>query len=310
MTDKTDIAALRSEAANIIGLLTTEGHQSFTLDKAADFFDDVFRLLEAERQRAENWSVSFENERLRADKLAAHIEALKGDQVPVALVDERQGSGGFCLTQHGRRLNLPHGTELFTAPQKPVLHPDTKRMDWLVSQHVEVRTPMVYGSHARFVAQCDSDDCEEYHTTLREQIDAAIDAAGGWVCTSDERLMQDMSGIVVEPNFREISNSSTGTFRENLETSTNCPKCGGSGSYHCPQMLGTVECECGGDHQSSAPAVLRDVLTAVSIGGSRTELIDALTAIKPKFGAPGSRDVDVRAAHVAIDKAIEKLSNL
>ncbi|WP_439292315.1 MULTISPECIES: hypothetical protein [Rahnella] len=64
------------------------------------------------------------------------------------------------------------------------------------------------------------------------------------------------------------------------------------------------------DHQSSAPAVLHDVLTAVSIGGSRTELIDALTAIKPKFGAPGSRDVDVRAAHLAIDKAIEKLSNL
>lgn len=64
------------------------------------------------------------------------------------------------------------------------------------------------------------------------------------------------------------------------------------------------------DHQPSAPAVLHDVLTAVSIGGSRTELIDALTAIKPKFGAPGSRDVDVRAAHVAIDKAIEKLSNL
>lgn len=64
------------------------------------------------------------------------------------------------------------------------------------------------------------------------------------------------------------------------------------------------------DHQSSAPAVLRDVLTAASIGDSRTELIDALTAIKPKFGAPGSRDVDVRAAHVAIDKAIEKLSNL
>lgn len=64
------------------------------------------------------------------------------------------------------------------------------------------------------------------------------------------------------------------------------------------------------DHQPSAPAVLHDVLTAVSIGGSRTELIDALTSIKPKFGTPGSRDVDVRAAHLAIDKAIEKLSNL
>lgn len=47
-----------------------------------------------------------------------------------------------------------------------------------------------------------------------------------------------------EPNFREISNSSTKHFREYAETSTNCPKCGGHGSYHCQQMLGTVECEC------------------------------------------------------------------
>lgn len=59
-----------------------------------------------------------------------------------------------------------------------------------------------------------------------------------------------------------------------------------------------------------APAILTDALTAIRVGGSPTELIEALTAIKPKFGAPGSRDVDVRAANFAIDKAIEKLSNL
>ncbi len=59
-----------------------------------------------------------------------------------------------------------------------------------------------------------------------------------------------------------------------------------------------------------APAILTDVLAAISFGDSPTELIEALTAIKPKFGAPGSRDSDVRAANLAIDKAIEKLSNL
>lgn len=62
-----------------------------------------------------------ENFEAMRDSLSALDEliALKGDQVPVAMVDERQGSGGFCLTQHGRKLNLQHGTELFTAPQKP-----------------------------------------------------------------------------------------------------------------------------------------------------------------------------------------------
>lgn len=64
------------------------------------------------------------------------------------------------------------------------------------------------------------------------------------------------------------------------------------------------------DRNRAAPALLNDVLTAIQIGGSRSELIDALTAIKPRFGAPGSRDVDVRDAHAAIDRAIEKLSNL
>ncbi|ELZ3994665.1 hypothetical protein UMV29_004435 [Yersinia enterocolitica] len=44
--EESDIPTLRSEAANIIGLLTAEGHQTFSLDKVADFFDDVFRKFE------------------------------------------------------------------------------------------------------------------------------------------------------------------------------------------------------------------------------------------------------------------------
>lgn len=55
MTDTTDIAALRSKAANVIGLLTAESLTgSFALDSLADVFDDIFRLLEAERQRADD----------------------------------------------------------------------------------------------------------------------------------------------------------------------------------------------------------------------------------------------------------------
>lgn len=60
----------------------------------------------------------------------------------------------------------------------------------------------------------------------------------------------EAAGIVVqngecETSFRGSSISSTEAFRENYKSSTNCPKCGGRGAYHCPQMLGTVECECG-----------------------------------------------------------------
>lgn len=54
-------------------------------------------------------------------------------------------------------------------------------------------------------------------------------------------------------NFRENVNSSTEHFREISETSTDCLKCGGRGSYHCQQVLGAVECEC------TLPAVEQDV---------------------------------------------------
>lgn len=64
--EKSDIQALRNEAANIIGLLTAEGHQTFTLDTVADFFDDVFRKFEAEHQQktAAEAALSAANEKL------------------------------------------------------------------------------------------------------------------------------------------------------------------------------------------------------------------------------------------------------
>ncbi len=101
---------------------------------------DLEAALKAERQRADALQTERDEFRRRlkiersiledADK---ELAALKGDQVPVALVDERRGSGGFCLTQYGRRLNLQHGTELFTAPQKPVVLHDHANSDLVFS---------------------------------------------------------------------------------------------------------------------------------------------------------------------------------
>lgn len=52
---------------------------------------------------------------------------------------------------------------------------DTKRMDWLCAHCVEVRDPQMYGSHAMFHAQQDSEEWDlPFHTTLREQIDEAM----------------------------------------------------------------------------------------------------------------------------------------
>lgn len=152
MTDKTDIAVLMRDMRDLADRIVecqgenSDGEeiihlydQSDTTFKAQNILL-VLNAFEAERQRADNANDGWLKviaERDAAEQksrnyeqvvhgLAEEIAALKGDQVPVALVDERQRGGGFCLTQHGRRLNLPHGTELFTAPQKPVVLPTAK----------------------------------------------------------------------------------------------------------------------------------------------------------------------------------------
>lgn len=62
---------------------------------------------------------------------------------------------------------------LFTAP--PAVPDDTRRLDWLVAHHVEVRKPLLYGSEKFFTAQTLTDEEDDYHaTSLREQIDEAM----------------------------------------------------------------------------------------------------------------------------------------
>ncbi|EPV6096186.1 hypothetical protein ACV8AW_001860 [Escherichia coli] len=59
----------------------------------------------------------------------------------------------------------------------PVIPDDVRCMDWLVSKTVDVREPMVYGSHSLFWSQTITDEEDDYHATkLREQIDAAMAA--------------------------------------------------------------------------------------------------------------------------------------
>ncbi|WP_436879145.1 hypothetical protein [Escherichia coli] len=63
------------------------------------------------------------------------------------------------------------------AGNSPAIPDDVRRMDWLVSKTVDVREPMVYGSHSLFWSQTITDEEDDYHATkLREQIDAAMAA--------------------------------------------------------------------------------------------------------------------------------------
>lgn len=97
-----------------------------------------------------------------------------------------------------------------------------------------------------------------FHAITSDTIQAVVVQANddsrdaSWLCDYLESvspglmlsLLRELQQYRKTDAFRENSNSSTETIREIPETSTNCPKCGDRGSYHCPQMLGTVECEC------------------------------------------------------------------
>lgn len=74
-------------------------------------------------------------------------------------------------------VTLERFQQSYAAPQLTAVPDDTRRMDWLCSMVVDVREPLVYGSHSVFWSQRFSDDDEPHRTTLREQIDAAIAAA-------------------------------------------------------------------------------------------------------------------------------------
>ncbi|WP_426770284.1 DUF551 domain-containing protein [Klebsiella michiganensis] len=108
---------------------------------------------------------------------------------------------------------------MLQAGNSPVIPDDTLRMDWLVSKTVNVREPMVYGSHSLFWSQTISDDWSEVHaTTLREQIDEAMLAvaphdthalnslqsvdsvAGKWIPVS-ERMPDDNSDVLCTAEF-------------------------------------------------------------------------------------------------------------
>lgn len=133
MTDTTDIKALRER---LISADSVEELHSFAIY--------LIDQLEAERQRAD----VAEKERDRIDRRNAEMNStlerwaveraenaneiaeLKGDQVPVAVMDIQHGRAdgnlfAVTLTRAGHALK-DDAYELFTAPQKPVVLPSSE----------------------------------------------------------------------------------------------------------------------------------------------------------------------------------------
>lgn len=100
MTDTKNIAALRAESANLMILLHKEGLGGEVTLTAAQFFDDVFRLLEAESARGDAsegfWGRAAARETNRATKAYVEIEELKAKlATPVVMPELPLAIGDF-----------------------------------------------------------------------------------------------------------------------------------------------------------------------------------------------------------------------
>ena len=130
---------------------------------------------------------TFEAEFRRAFEVSAGVEQLielgyQGEKFSLSIRDAATWwklgraamlQGGNHAEQHLEMVG--HSGDANENGSSPVIPDDVRRMDWLVSKTVDVREPMVYGSHSIFWSQTTTDEEDDYHATkLREQIDAAM----------------------------------------------------------------------------------------------------------------------------------------
>lgn len=136
-------------------------------------YDDAVEVV---GEKTDAWKDQVHEIDMSNSVLQSQLEARK-EQQPVAQIEI---VSGVLVNDRWMHQSLPNGWhDLYTKVPAPVTD-DTRRMDWLVSKTVNVREPMVYGSHSLFWSQTTSDDWAEVHkTSLREQIDAAMQSDQG-----------------------------------------------------------------------------------------------------------------------------------
>jgi hypothetical protein len=162
MTDTTDIKVLRIEAENIISKLELSGLQSAAHGALAAFFDSVFGKLEAERQRADaahkyGSERDAENESLMltVGRLRVEIEALKGEQVPVALtvwygsMPETNGKENWTAIIHRKGACISEGITIDRSEYPDRVRYEADRMRCLIGEIQDEPDILAYDADKR-----------------------------------------------------------------------------------------------------------------------------------------------------------------
>lgn len=109
-----------------------------------------------------------------AQRMADAVGAHDNQSMPWSVV--RSARENLLSALKGLPSASPSATREASAPPEGwhIQHPDTERLDWLEDQHVEVRTPLVYGSRALFHASSKDGDGSEEPSDIRAQIDGEM----------------------------------------------------------------------------------------------------------------------------------------
>lgn len=121
------------------------------------------------------------------------------------------------------------------------LRNNLERVDKLVMADIFAVTMALmqagFRTHSAPAAPVVPEEWQQWIADVAEYLEGGLEADGELEAEGSieaKRLLSRRAALLAAaPDCREIP-----------ETSICCTKCGGRGSYHCPQMLGTVECEC------------------------------------------------------------------
>lgn len=176
MTDTTDVKALRERMMQQREAALTGNTPSF--EDCELLVCDLLRALtlsnkqlEAERQRSDavpDHVITIVNQQTeilelteRAEKAEARVKELKGDQVPYGYVvrhhHEPEGTGSMIKAgdlEYYKYRGDYHYTELFTAPQKPVVLPSlTEERFQYYDEHNDITTFDEHAYEAAVIAE-------------------------------------------------------------------------------------------------------------------------------------------------------------
>lgn len=169
-----------------VAITTIKGLIAALEAKDAKATRDADRIREMDVDLADRHGVIAEQAKENRDlrQRIAELE-VRTEQEPVGMVVQKMLGYANPLYLVEMNNDPEEGDAVFTSapaaqPDAVKLPDDARRMDWLVSKTVNVREPMVYGSHDLFWSQTTSEDWAEVHTSsLREQIDAAMLSGAG-----------------------------------------------------------------------------------------------------------------------------------